>query len=140
MSDVFQRLTLKGTPFNISQPASDLLIAELKSSLQNNDSSIADPVSMTSKDVRNKPVLKKFMSHCCPVRKYLFMIKKCGQVPCPEGICTPSRLPQEKFLTPFIPYQVINYTFCKYWYLQVWVIKICKIIIQTKKNCKTFIV
>lgn len=86
---------MKGTPFNISQPASDLLIAELKSSLQKIDSSIADPVSMTSKDVRNKPVLKKFMSHCCSVRKYFFMIKKCGQVPCPEGICTPSRLPEE---------------------------------------------
>ena len=99
VSAVFERLSLKGTPFKVTQPASDLLIEEMSNSIGQIDASIVDPKSMTSKDVNSKSELQKFLKHCCTIRKYFFMIKKCGQVPCPEGICKQPRLPMDIFST-----------------------------------------
>lgn len=42
-----------------------------------------------------RPELKKFMEHCCFIRKYVFGVKKCGKEDC--SICLPPRLPRDVF-------------------------------------------
>lgn len=50
ISSVFECLSLKGSPFKVTQPASDLLIEEMSTSVQQIDASIDDPKSMTSNE------------------------------------------------------------------------------------------
>lgn len=98
LSETFKRLSLKGIPFQVSKPASDALINELFDSLKHIDATFTDSsLHLTTKSLQSKPVFMKFMAHCCTARKYFFMIKKCGKVPCPAGICKAPKMPLDIF-------------------------------------------
>ena len=53
--------------------------------------------SITKAQLKNHLKLREFLDHCCTSHHYLLCIKKCGEVPCPKGICKPSRFPEDVF-------------------------------------------
>ncbi|XP_046330978.1 uncharacterized protein LOC124114453 [Haliotis rufescens] len=94
LGDLFSRLSWKDLPLQMFHAASvedqDTMVTYLKE--------MDDTISlegMSAGELRAKQNLKKFMSHCCVCRRYMFMIKKCGLADC--EICLPPRLCHEDF-------------------------------------------
>ena len=52
----------------------------------------------TTKAIKDKPDLQAFFNHCCQVRHYSFLIKKCGEDDC--SICKPLRMPRRNSSLP----------------------------------------
>ena len=51
----------------------------------------------TKAQLKNHLKLSEFLDHCFTSHHYHLCIKKCGEVPCPKGICKTTRLPEEVF-------------------------------------------
>ena len=99
LKDLFQRLSLKGVQCLIGDPASEQLMEELWEMLTQLDNTISKD-DTTSKSLKTKPNLQKFMDHCTIQRQYFFMVKKCGKFDC--SICRPPRLQYEVHALPGI--------------------------------------
>ena len=95
LSDITQRLELKGNKFSVGTAASEAEINDLWTQLKEIDPEF--DLSPTDSIPRKKitPNLQAFLKHCCRERHYVFDIKKCGNAAC--TICKPPRLPLDHF-------------------------------------------
>lgn len=94
MASVFQRLSLKDKPFSIFTAATAHEMEAFFSYLIDIDANLT-PADRSKNCLSQRPELKKFMDHCCFIRKYVFGVKKCGKDDC--RICSPPRLPKDIF-------------------------------------------
>jgi hypothetical protein len=103
VSDIMQRLELKGKHFEIETACSDdeleafwEILLQIEPSLSQED---------TSRDkTKDKERLQAFLSHCCQMRHYTFCIKKCGQEDC--TIYKPVRMDKDTFKQlRFLPFK-----------------------------------
>ncbi|XP_070563443.1 uncharacterized protein [Ptychodera flava] len=94
LNELLGRLKLKGVPCKVGQPANETLIDEVWQAVLKVDNTLQLD-QLTTKDIRSKPALNKFMEHCTTSRKYFFTIQKCGKDNC--DICKPPRLPKDVF-------------------------------------------
>ena len=96
LTDITQRLELKGEKFVVHSAAVQGDIAEVWGKL--NEIDPAFTLSPNDKITHQKltPNILSFIKHCCHQRHYFFEIKKCGDEDC--NICLPPRLPSDKFL------------------------------------------
>ena len=96
LNSLIRRLELKGKTFQTTDSATDGTIHDMFSVITEIHTTFTE--SDTTKDqLNNHPKLRKFLDHFCTSHYYLIGIKKCGEVPCPKGICKPTRLPEEVF-------------------------------------------
>ena len=93
LSDVAQRLELRGEKFVVCSAAHSCDIAEVWGKLKEIDPAFS--LSPDEKITHQKLTPLSFMKHCCHERHYFFDIKKCGDEDC--NICLPPRLPSDKF-------------------------------------------
>ena len=88
LSDVAQRLELRGEKFVVCSAAHSCDIAEVWGKLKEIDPAFS--LSPDEKITHQKLTPLSFMKHCCHERHYFFDIKKCGDEDC--NICLPPRL------------------------------------------------
>ena len=93
LTQVLQRLQLKGKAFQMFTSASAEELEQFCSSLHCFDDSLT--MSIKKAQIGQYPRLQAFLQHCCRERHYFFDILKCGKPDC--GICKPVRLPKEVF-------------------------------------------
>ena len=87
IKDQFSCLQLKWVPFRVPEEASHRDIDELFKSL-NLDKSIT-PFDCVG-DLRKRPKLTQYLTHCCHQRTYFFSVKKCGSQNCEICLVPPS--------------------------------------------------
>ena len=91
---LFSRLKLKEKLMLSFASASDCEVEAFANILREIEPDLEE-LHATKKDLKKLPKLKKFLSHCCYERKYVFGVKKCGQDGC--KICKAPRLRKEVF-------------------------------------------
>ena len=88
------RLELKGKKFSFFS-ASEQDIDSMWEMVQEIDSAIEKNEPLTKKTLAFKQELAAYLRHCCTIRHYSFLIKKCGTESC--ALCGPVRLQKEVF-------------------------------------------
>lgn len=88
MHSIFSRLSLKDKPVLSYSTASYQEMDALFGVLHSIESALTR--NHSKKDLHKLPRLKEFFAHCCYQRKYVFGVKKCGQLGC--TICRPPQL------------------------------------------------
>ena len=94
LTNIVQRLELKGKKFEVFSGATEEDIQNLWEVLQTIDSTLTHKET-TKKAIKGKEDLEAFLSHCCVARHYSFSIKKCGEDNC--SICKSIRMPKDVF-------------------------------------------
>ena len=89
LSDITQRLELKGQQFTLGTSATDDDMIKLWKELQKIDPDFQLPHTHSLSAKSLTPRLVEVFQHCCRERHYFFEIKKCGEVSC--SICRPVR-------------------------------------------------
>lgn len=95
LSEIAQRLELKGKKFQVFTAASPSELDEFWTALLSLDSTfqLKHSSKVCAKDLT--PSLVEFFTHCCRERHYFFDILKCGEQDCTT--CKPPRLPLPEF-------------------------------------------
>ena len=89
---LFDRLKLKGEPFNHFCPASDIEIQSLWEEIKKVDDTMT-VLDTTTKALLSRRKLQDFIQSHCNSRHYMFSVKKCFQPSC--TVCKPPRLPAD---------------------------------------------
>ncbi len=84
LSNLFNRLQLKGEPFKSSSAASESAIDDIWKCVQEVEPSLTRGEPLRKGHLSQK---EAFLDHCCTLRHYFFVIKKCGSFDC--SICRP---------------------------------------------------
>jgi hypothetical protein len=112
LTQVFERLKLKGENFQAVTAATSEEIEALWSVITDIDPSVDPREPLKIATIKKKPKLEAFIYHCCVRRHYFFEIKKCGKSDCDTcekpclhfKRCTPfqtaNTFPSPKFLEP----------------------------------------
>jgi hypothetical protein len=95
LTQVFERLKLKGENFQAVTAATSEEIEALWSVITDIDPSVDPREPLKIATIKKKPKLEAFIYHCCVRRHYFFEIKKCGKSDC--DICEKPCLSTDTF-------------------------------------------
>ncbi len=94
IKSTFSCLSLKGSPVQLLEPATEEDIEKLFAKIIPVDSSV-QMTDTYSKNFKQRKKLQEYINHCCIHRQYYFSIRKCGVADC--AMCLPPKLPLEIF-------------------------------------------
>ena len=90
--NVFERLLLKNNQIKTFDAITDEAVDDIFTEIELGNDLSKKETAVTLKD---KPLLKGFLDHCCKQRTYYFSVKTCGNSECTT--CQPVRFPPDVF-------------------------------------------